>query len=414
MLALILAATLPPVAITYAEHVAPILNKNCVPCHRPGEVAPFTLIGYQEAKKRSAMIAAVTEAKLMPPWKAKQDYNHFADEIRLTPEEVSTLKSWNASGAPRGNASKEPKTPKFASEWRLGRPDHLLQQERPFKMPAEGPDIYRNFVVKTDFKEPTWIRAMDVRPGNAKVVHHVIAFLDEGGQSLKLEQRANDGQPGYSSFGGVGFVPDGTLGGWAPGQSVRYTPKDTAFLVKPGTKIVLQVHYHLSGKPEEDQTKVALYTAKTPPKKELRLLWLFNFMVNIPPGEPNYKLSRTYTLPSDATIYDAMPHMHLLGRQMKAWAVLPDGTKKPMVWVDDWDFRWQFTYAFKDPLKLPKGSKIQIEAQYDNSPNNPLNPNTPPKRVTWGEETTDEMFLLIASYTLDNETASTLPSIGRK
>ncbi len=388
---------------TYAENVAPILNRACVDCHRPGEVAPFSLIGYNDAKKRSAMIAAVTEAKLMPPWKAVAGYNHFLDESRLSTEELDTLKRWHAGGAPRGNAKKEPKLPAFKSEWKLGTPDVVLAPEKAYTMPAEGQDIYRNFVVKTDFKEPTWVRAVDVRPGNAKVVHHVIVFLDERGQSLPLEAAQKDGQPGYSTFGGVGFLPSGTLGGWAPGQQARYTPEGTAYLVKPGTKLVLQVHYHLSGKKETDQTKVALYLSKEPPKRELSLFWMFNFAVNIPPNVEDHNMRRVVNIPADVTIYNAMPHMHLLGRSMKAWLTKPDGTEVPMVWVDDWDFKWQMTYAFRDPIKAPKGSRITIEALYDNSQKNPFNPNNPPKRVTWGEETTDEMFLMIAAYTVDRE-----------
>lgn len=408
----LLLATLSPPPPTYARDVAKILNRACVECHRPGEVAPFSLVGYAEAKKRSGMIAAVTEAQLMPPWKAVKGYNHFLDENRLEPDEIETLKRWHEAGAPRGNTRQEPKAPTFASEWPLGKPDLVLQAERPFTIPAEGPDIYRNFVIKTNFDKPTWVRAMDVRPGNAKVVHHVIAFLDERGRSVELESRNQDGQPGYNGFGGVGFVPSGSLGGWAPGLRPRKTPEGTAFLIKPGTKVVLQVHYHPSGKVETDRTQIGLYVDEKPPERQMRLHWMFNFLVDIPPGVPNHKMRRTIQIPADVTVYNAMPHMHLLGRSMKAWAVKPDGSQVPLVWVDDWDFNWQMTYAFRQPVRLPKGSRVEIEAVFDNSEGNPNNPNRPPKRVRFGEETTDEMFLMICAFTLDQEVPGAPQSFG--
>jgi hypothetical protein len=212
----------------------------------------------------------------------------------------------------------------------------------------------------------------------------------------------NDGQEGYETEGGgVDFLPSGSLGGWAPGLEPRRTPEGTAFRLEPGANFVLQVHYHKSGKEETDLTKVGLYLDKNAPTREMNLHWMFNFNVNIPPGKADHKLRREYTIPADVTVYGAMPHMHLLGRTMKSWYELPDGTTKPLVYIDDWDFNWQLMYSLKQPLKLPKGTKQIVEATYDNSSANPRNPNDPPKRVTWGEQTTDEMFLLISSYTVD-------------
>jgi len=389
--------------VTYAENVAPILNRSCVSCHRPGEVAPFSLIGYENARKWAATNAAVAESRKMPPWKATHGYGDFLDENRLTEEEIATLKAWNDVGAPRGNRRKEPKPPTFPnSSWSLGEPDMIVAPTKPFKLDAEGDDVYRNFVIRNDFKEAKWIQAMDVQPGNKKIVHHVILYLDRSDQAQKLAEKSNDGQEGYSNDGGgTGFIPSGSLGGWAPGLRARRSSEGIAFKLDPGTTMVMQVHYHKSGKPETDLTKIGLYFAKEPIKKELDLNWIFNFNVNIPPGDKNYHLRREFTYGYDATVYGAMPHMHLLGRKMKSWFVFPDGTTKPLIEINDWDFKWQLSYILKEPLKIPKGTKQIVEADYDNSPENPRNPNDPPKRVTWGEQTTDEMFLLIVPYTKD-------------
>lgn len=389
--------------VTYAEHVAPILYKHCTPCHRPGEVAPFSLTSYDEAKKWAPMIAWATEQNRMPPWKAVAGYNSFHDENRLTDEQIQVLKRWSSTGAPRGDVKQEPAPPKFPDGWVLGKPDLILKSERPFKLDAEGRDVYRNFVFKTEFKETKWVRAIDVKPGNRKVVHHVIAFLDEQGRSVALEQKENDGQPGYTTFGGVGFVPSGALGGWAPGLQPRFSPEGTAFEVKPGTTIVMQVHYHKSGKPEEDQTELAIYFADKAPQRALQLAWIANPLFRIPPGAKDHVVATRFPVPVDVTAYAAMPHMHLLGKEMKAWVEKPDGSTVPLVWVKDWEFNWQFIYSFKEPLKIPRGSTIRVEARYDNSAGNPNNPNNPPKPVTWGEQTTDEMMLLIVPFTIDGE-----------
>lgn len=393
-----------PANATYADNVAKILNDHCVDCHRPGEVAPFSLVGYDEAAKRAPMIAYVVDAKRMPPWKPVHGFGEFLDENRLTPEEVATLKQWAADKAPRGDASNEPPAPKFASAgWTLGEPDLVLSASKAFKLPAEGQDIYRNFVLKTNYKDTQWVRAMDVRPGNNAVVHHVIAFVDEKNRSHGLEERTQDGQDGYSTFGGPGFNPDSSFGGWAPGLRARSTSPGTAFRLAPGATVVMQVHYHLSGKPEADQTRLGLYFAKEPVAQEMRLAWMANPLFRIPAGAKNHEVKLNFPIPADVTMHAVMPHMHLLGRDMKAEAVLPNGETRPLVWIDDWDFNWQMNYVLKQPLKLPRGSSVRVVGHYDNTDANPNQPNNPPKAITWGEETTDEMFLFIGAYTVDAE-----------
>lgn len=390
-----------PKAVTYAEDVAGILFEHCVECHRPGEVAPFSLLTYEDAMKRAQLIAFSVERKLMPPWKAKQGYNDFHDENVLSPEKIAAIRAWADAGAPIGDKSKAPKPPTFSSEWALGEPDVILSPPRPYKIAAEGRDDYRNFVIKTDYKETKWIRAMAVRPDNKRVVHHVIAFLDDSGRAIEMEKQQNDGQPGYSTFGGVGVIPSGALGGWAPGLRANETPDYAAFELKPGTTIVLQIHYNKTGKEEHDQTQIGLYFAKEPPKQKMNLAWLANIGLRIPAGAENHVAKWNMRIPADVTLYGAMPHMHLLGKSMKAYAVTPDGKEVPLVWVEDWDFNWQLQYQFARPIKLPRGSVIHVEAAYDNSSNNPRQPSDPPRVVRWGEQTTDEMMLLVIPYTVD-------------
>jgi hypothetical protein len=388
-----------PKNVNYAEHVAPILNAHCTSCHHEGAVAPFTLVGYEAAKKQSANITSATGGKRMPPWKAVHGYGDFKDENMLSQYELSILKSWSESGAKRGDPKKEPKPQVFTTDWDLGKPDITLTASKAYKLAPEGADVYRNFVFDLKNSDPIYVTAMDVKPGNRKIVHHVIGFLDAGGRSVKLAEQNNDGQEGYtSSGGGIGTIPSGSLGGWAPGVTVRKTPPGTAFLVKPGTKIVMQVHYHKDGKEELDQTKLGLYTTKVKPEKEVDIFWCANPMFRIPAGADNHRVSWKETIPGDATIYSVMPHMHLLGKSMKAKLIKDDGTEVPLVFVDKWDFNWQLVYALKEPMRVKRGWKIAVEAFYDNSVSNP---NKTGGDVRWGEQTTDEMALLVVGYSSD-------------
>jgi mono/diheme cytochrome c family protein len=390
---------------TYAEHVAPILNNHCVSCHRPNEVAPFSLIGYDNAKKWSGMIAGVTSARQMPPWKAVHGYGEFANANTLSAAQIETLKQWHAAGAPRGNAQKVPPNPTFPSgDWSMGAPDIVLQPDKPFRLEAEGEDVYRNFVFKNTYDHPLWVRGIDVKPGNKKVVHHVIVFVDGMRQAQKLEAASKDGQPGYmGEGGGIGVIPTGTLGGWAPGVMGNMLPDNSAYKIEPNSHLVMQVHYHKSGQPETDQTRVGLYLAKSPPSKQMHTKWILNPLIDIPAGEAAYKSRRESTYGADGTLYMVMPHMHLLGRKMKSWLEFPDGRTQPLIYVDSWDFNWQLVYLLRQPISIPKGTKQIVEAEYDNSDQNPLNPSTPPRRVRWGEGTFDEMFLLISWFTRKEE-----------
>lgn len=394
--------------ITYAEHVAPILNANCVKCHRPGENAPFSLEGYANAKRYSDMIALATSKRRMPPWKAIPADVKFRDEAYLSEADIKLLSDWADAGAPRGDAKKEPPTPKFLQGWANGEPDMIWEMPYEHPIPAEGNDEYWNFVYSPDIKEPTWISGIDVEPGNKNIVHHVIVFTDKNNQGKKLAKgERGDGKLAYkTSGGGVGFNPDGALGGWAPGAHGHLLPSDAGFLLEPGTDVIIQVHYNKSGKPEKDRTKIAVYTNKSKPKHVVDLAFIPNPFIAIRPGLANQKFAQDIPLPAQIRgqkvnfrLYNIMPHMHLLGKEMKVTATLPSGEQRVLIDLKDWDFNWQLIYTPIKPIDLPGGTKLKIEAVYDNSSDNPFQPNDPPKFVRWGEETTDEMMLLVAAMT---------------
>lgn len=388
-------------AVNYAEHIAPILNNSCVKCHRPGQSAPFSLIGYENAKRYSDTIALVTSKKRMPPWKAIPGEVEFLDDSHLSDDQIALIGAWADAGAPRGDRSKEPATPNFPEGWALGKPDMLLEMPYEFELASDGGDEYWNFVISPNITEPTYISAIDVEPGNKKIVHHVIAFLDEKQQGRKLVQSRGDKKAGYKTTGGgVGFNPDGSLGGWAPGAKQSKLPAHAGMLIEPGTDIILQVHYNKSGKPEKDQTKVAVYTNKTKPREQVDVVFIPNPFIRIVPGKAGQMFKSEIPIPAKIKIYSLMPHMHLLGKAMKATAIYPDGKEKVLIDVRDWDFNWQLIYNLKNPEILPAGSKLRLEAEYDNSTDNPFQPHDPPKLVRWGEETTDEMMLLVAGITV--------------
>jgi len=395
-------AAVAPASVTYAHDIAPILYRNCTVCHRAGEVAPFTLASYADARKRARQIALVTQGRVMPPWKA-DSHGEFQDERRLTDGQIALLQRWAEAGAPEGKPKQEPPVPHFPAGWALGQPDMIVTPPRPYTVEAEGRDVYRCYVIPTDFAEDRYVSAVDVHPGNRAVVHHALVYVDTGGTARRLEAKSQDGSPGYQEFGGIGFLPAGMLGGWAPGSMARRLPADTGILLPKGADIVLEVHYHKDGKPETDQTQVALYFNQGVVARPMHIFPLANTHLRIPPGDKDYALRASLPVIFDATLLTIFPHMHVLGRRMTVTATLPDGTTKPLIDVPDWDFNWQGFYAYKQPVRLPAGSRVDLVAHYDNSEGNPRNPTSPPKLVTWGEQTTDEMCLCYLGFTVDAE-----------
>jgi thiol-disulfide isomerase/thioredoxin len=393
--------TTPPGAITYADTIAPILNRNCVSCHRSGEIGPMPLTNYEQAARYATNIASVTQSNLMPPWKPVAGHGDFADERRLTAEQVAAIKQWAENGAPEGDSSKTPPPPQFASDWTLGKPDLVLKMPEAWHVPASGADNYRCFVLPTGLTEDKEVVGVEYRAGNKSVVHHVIGYIDVAGAGR--EKDATDPGPGYTAFGGPGFMPYGEVGGWAPGNLPKFLPEGVGRKLPAGSDIIIQVHYHANGQPEQDITQVGLYFAKKPVTKPFRIIPVAVPRLDIQPGDASYTVSQTYPVPLDATIHQVTPHMHLLGKKIEMTATLPDGKVIPLIKIDDWDFKWQDSYVYKEPIHLPKGSKVTLTATYDNSTANPRNPSNPPKPVTWGEATTDEMCIGFLGFTAVNE-----------
>jgi mono/diheme cytochrome c family protein/thiol-disulfide isomerase/thioredoxin len=376
--------------VTYSRHIAAILNAHCAQCHRPGEVAPFALLSYEDAAKRADFIADVVSTHRMPPWQAKPGHVAFRGARVLAKQEIDLLAAWAKAGAPQGDPAETPPTPHFSDGWQLGTPDLVLKMSEPYTVPASGPDIFRFFVMPIEVPEDMVVTAVEFRAGNARVAHHSIMYLDASG--VARQRDAADPGPGYEGPITGGFRPAGTLGFWAPGYTPHFLPEGVGLKLAKGCDLAMQMHYHPSGKEEVDQSQVGIYFAKKPVDKYLSLFALFNFDVNIKPDEPRHLMHLEFTTPVDLKLLDVTPHMHMIGTEMKVSATTPDGKKSDLVWVD-WNFNWQDQYHYVEPLVVPKGSKIELDAWYDNSSGNPYNPNTPPKLVTFGEMTTDEMCI---------------------
>jgi hypothetical protein len=393
-------ASIEAAPVTFNKDVAPILYANCSSCHRPGEIAPFPLLSYQDAAKRARLIATVTARRYMPPWKPEPGFGDFADVHRLTDEQIAQIQDWANNGAPEGNAPDRIEPPKFTEGWQLGTPDLVVEMPQAFTVPADGRDIYRCFVVPLNLTEEKSVAAVEFRPGNRKIVHHSILHLEQPGTDRRRD--GADGRPGYNCFGGGGVGVEGGLGGWVPGQRPEFLPDSVGRSVPRGADLVIQNHYHPSGKAETDRSSVGIYFSKQPPKRVVVTIPVASRNLYIPAGDSAYKVSASFTTPIQMEVTDVAPHMHLLGKQMKVTATLPDGSVRPMIWIKDWDFNWQGQYRFKDSVVLPAGTRVDMEATFDNSANNPRNPNDPPKFVRWGEQTTDEMAIVFLQCVTSN------------
>ena len=392
--------------VTYSEHIAPIIYNTCASCHRPNEIGPFPLLSYDDVVRHALTIGAVTATHYMPPWKPEPGWSAYRDERRLTAAQISLIQQWIAAGVPRGDPSKEPPLPQFTDGWQLGTPDLILEMPKAFTVPAEGTDIYRNFVVPTGLTEDKWVKAIELKPTAPGVLHHVLFFSDTSGSA-----RAMDGQDGQTGFPGLGTVftlagnnPVATLttaglGGWVPGTTPAFLPDGIAMPLPKGSDLLLQTHFHLNGIQQTEKTVIGLYFGPAPARTltQLQVPAFFGIRANIdiPAGLSDYKVRGSFTLPADVDAVAVSSHMHYLGKEARLTATLPNGDVKILLWVRQWDFRWQGTYMFRDFVALPKGTRLDGELIYDNSANNPWNPNSPPIRVQWGEQSTDEMGSLI-------------------
>lgn len=381
-------------SVTFHRDVRPILEQRCQSCHRPGQVGPFSLTTYAGAQLRAAQIRELVASREMPPWLAEPGYGDFEHPRRLTTREISTLSAWADAGAPEGMAAGTPAPRKWPTGWELGKPDLVLTVSRPYRVAAEGEDEFRVFVLPTDLMRDEQVIGMEFHPGNGRAVHHMLALFDGRGRGRELD--TEDPEPGYRSAPGSVRIPTATLQGvWTPGNSPRLLPSGVGRLLPAETDLLLQVHYHKTGRVETDQSSIGLYFAKEPTPNSARTVVVGGYHPPIPAGEANYRVHSSETMPVDVRLLTITPHMHLLGKEMKVSATLPDGSKKDLVWIRNWDYRWQEAYRYKVPLLLPRGTRVEIATTFDNSTKNPRNPSRPPREVLFGEETTDEMASVI-------------------
>jgi hypothetical protein len=378
--------------ITYAKDVAPILQSRCQMCHRPEQVAPFSLLTYDDAFKHGRMIAEVTEQRRMPPWHADPRFGHFTNERRLSSKEIDTIAAWVNGGMPRGDDKDLPKPMEWPKGWIHGQPDAVFEMPEAFDVPATGVVPYKNWIIDPKFTEDKWVQIAECRPGATSAVHHVVVYI------------MKDGQRGPISADGMINV----LVGWAPGDLGMVLPPDTALKVPKGSRLRLEMHYTPNGTPVKDRSSVGITFAKKPPRFELCQSEFANMAIAVNANDPNYKAQATFRLPADARLVSLTPHMHWRGKDYFYEALYPDGKKETLLSVPRWDFNWQSVYRFQEPVKLPKGTKLHSVAHWDNSANNPLNPD-PTKKVFFGLQSWEEMMVGYVSFVWENpDTAAEL------
>ncbi len=387
---------------TFNRDIAPILFENCAMCHHPGEVAPFSLLTYADAKKHSTEVADLTQSRQMPPWKPEHGFGEFLGERRLSDAQIAMIQAWVKAGRPEGAAADLPPKPRFTEGWVLGEPDLVVKMPAPYTLRSEGRDEIRNFVIPLNLPEDKYVEAVEFRPSNRKIVHHALFFLDSSGKARTLD--GADGQPGFGrGAGGLGFNPSGGLGGWAPGVTPGRLPNGVARFLKKSSDLVMQVHFHPIGKIESEQSTVGFYFAKTPPEK-LFISTMHGGRPNqlkIAPGDKNFELNQSFTVPVNVKLQGVFPHAHLVCKEIEVTATLPDGKDIPLIWIKNWDWDWQDQYLYAHPLDIPRGTEVHMHFRFDNSDGNLKNPNKPPKSVHWGEQTADEMAIVFFDILVD-------------
>lgn len=392
--------------------VEPIMQAKCQQCHRPNDIAPFALLTYTDASTYATDIGVQVGNKVMPPWKPVPGIGSFRNSYALTDAERQTILDWVAAGAPEGDpADAPPPLPVNDSPWQLGQPDMILNLPQ-YTPLATKPDTYRCFTLPTSMISDVYLNASQAVAGAPQEVHHILIFMDETGESAQYD--GQDGQPGYDCFGSVGLeslsVGD-YLGAWAPGLRVQRLDTGIGLLLKAGSRVVAQVHYHPSGRSSTDQTSLGFYFAPDGSVQHRMLaIPIVNTDFTIPANNPSYAVSAGFTVPPPITgkIVQLGPHMHLLGRQIEIDMIHPDTSKMPLIYIDNWDFNWQNMYTLTSPIPFNSNDTIQVSSVFDNSDGNPNNPNNPIVPVSWGEGTTDEMVVGYVGIILDQEFLSRL------
>ena len=428
---------------TFSTDVAPILYKNCTTCHRPGEIAPMSLLTFRDTRPWVKSIGTQVQKGTMPPWHADPAYGEFVNDRRLSASEKDTILRWVNAGAPEGDPKDLPAPPKYAEGWTIGDPDAVFAMQEDYPLPASGTVAYQYFEVPTNFAEDRWVQAFEVRPGNHAAVHHVIVYARPPEPAVQQTAAAGQSprprqQPAITFAAGMDIpagqtggepLPDGRklnagpndrpapkqlgplVGGYVPGNGYRIYQPGTATKLASGSTIVFQMHYTTTGKATTDRTKIGLIFSKTPPKTPLVGTALINGALHIPAGDANARVDAEMMLNRDFLLWSILPHTHVRGKRWIYEATFPDGRKETLLSVPNYDFDWQTDYIYKEPLKLPKGTVVHATAWYDNSAANKSNPD-PSKDVWWGDQTFEEM--MFTGLTLSVEAAPATPTAGQK
>jgi hypothetical protein len=438
--------------ITFNKDIAPIFFKNCAECHRPGEAAPFSVLSYKDARAWAKSIREKVVNRTMPPWHADPHFGQFKNERRLSQAEIDTITTWVEGGASEGAAKDLPPVPKFVEGWGIGHPDVVLSMPKPYTVEASGPDEYQYFEVPTGFTEDKYVRAIEARPGNRKVVHHVVVFVQPPApadapklskeelaklraQRAKESIRYDDGflrrikmdAPVYNDGcalpnGGGGTMLNTSkrdssaifLTEWAPGRNPDVMEPNVAKKIPAGSTLIFQVHYNkAAGSVQTDRSSIGLVFAKVPPAKLLSTELIYNAYMKIAPGAERHQVSACWTAPNDIKLTTLMPHMHFRGAAMQIEATYPDGRKEMLLNVPRYDFSWQTSYVLKQPLMIPKGTTFLVTGWFDNSAKNKFNPD-PTKAVRWGDPTYDEMLACFIDYTQEAKPSVAMVSEHKK
>jgi Flp pilus assembly protein TadD len=382
---LLIAAPLPAQPVNYAQHIAPILFEYCTPCHRPGEAAPFSLLTYDDARKHARQIADITARRYMPPWPPEPGHGDFADVRRLSDAQLKLLARWADTGQAQGDPAAIPPTPHYSPGWQLGEPDLILHMRRPYRLAAAGGDVFRNFVLPVELKETKYVRAMELRPGEKRVVHHANLIVDRA----RLLRRSDglDGQPGFAGMDVVTeasgeFDPESHFLFWKPGTPAQQEPADMAWRLDPGSDLIVNLHLQPTGKIETVDAVVGLYfTDQIPTRKPMLVQLEHDGAIDVAPGATQ-TVTDHLKFPIAVEVLAIYPHAHYIGKQVEAWADLPGGARRPLILIKNWDIQWQATYTYAKPISLPAGSTISMRVTYVNST---------AKRVKAGNRSEDEM-----------------------
>jgi hypothetical protein len=383
-------------APTFSRDVAPLFQKHCQVCHRPGEAAPFALLDYEQARPWAKAIRAAVLQRKMPPWFADPQYGRFSNDRSLSSEQIRTITGWVDAGAPKGNEKELPPPREFVDGWAIPKPDVLIELPSPFEIPARGTIDYQHILIPAPFKEDKWVQFAEARPGDRSRVHHIIAFIREPGSTWLKDAKPGipfvPEKPKPDDNADTSELPSDFLVGYAPGQPPETFEAGKAKLIKAGSDIILQVHYTTNGTAGTDRSRVGLVFAKQPPAQRVLTMSATNGKFKIPAGDANYKVDAEFEIGADVTLHGLHPHMHGRGKDFEYRVTFPSGETRTLLRVPNYRFTWQLWYTLAQPLALPKGTRIECTAHFDNSPNNPDNPD-PTKDVVWGDQSWDEMMV---------------------